>query len=160
MGAVTGATVSWLNHVMHRLTISEDDYQLQLTKEEQVLKALSKYKIGDEIDIDDFGSLVPSEAKLAIKKIVRVSETNFKVVRSWYVKSNLIAEDAVFKIEKKGSIDAKTGKITGLKITPYGLRFSTVEYPNSVTHTFNEFILDGNKKVYKFNGRIYSYSKK
>lgn len=124
------------------------------------MKALKKYKIDQKIDLDDFGSLVPSEAKLAISSITRVSETKFKINRI-PISGALagVQKDAGFIIEKNGVITNSKGSfIKGLKITPYGLHMSQISY-SSKTHTFNAFIISANSKRYLFKDVFYNYSK-
>jgi len=149
--------VSGLNHAAHDSSGKSKDGtdESQETKESQVLKLLNKYKIGQEIDLDDFGSLIPSEAKIAISKITRVSETKFKIERTW-VGAAKINKDAGFIIQKSGRIIKGNSYIEGLKITPYGLPNSEITYKGGAAHTFNSFILSENSRKYLFNGSFYN----
>ena len=160
-GAVTGLVVSGLNHAMHQgdsNTMFDDD-QKPKTTEEKLINMLNKYKVGDKIDLDDFGDMIDSSAKGLINYIEKTSETNFRIDRSWIGRRTL-PENVGFKIEKNGVIRNEKGIIQGLKITPYGLPSSQVEYGGGLTHKFNSFIIRGDIKLYSYNNKFQKYTPK
>ncbi len=116
---------------------------------------IGKYKINEEVPLDDFGELLTWKERLAISKIVRKSETNFKIYRTTIGKAK-IAENAGFNIEKKGVIIAGKHTLTGLKITTYGLPLSQIVFDNGgETHTYNSFLVNGNHIRYSFKGKAF-----
>jgi RHS repeat-associated protein len=154
-GATIGLTVSLLNCAGNKLYPAIDrmlqSKQIK-TFENKILDLLKKYKVGQEINLDDFEGILPRGASLAISKITRVSETNFKIERT-YLGMSKIAKNAGFIIEKNGTLSAKGLTLRGVKITPYGLGLSENDY-YVPSHFYNEFMIKDNTKSYIFNNQI------
>ncbi|WP_140487123.1 DUF6443 domain-containing protein [Flavobacterium sp. GSA192] len=127
------------------------------TTEEEVKKMLKKHKKGAKIDIDDFGLGIPTLAKKLISNIERVSETKFKINRTFAGKLAL-SENAGFIIEKNGILVEGDSKKQGLKITPYGLPKSEIKFEDGTVHSYNSFILVNDKIIYGHNGKFYNTS--
>ena len=147
--------MSGLNHAVHGGDNYEDENQEQIkTTENKLIDLLKKYKVNQEINLDDFEGILPPGASLAISKITRISETNFKVERSW-LGATKIAKNAGFKIEINGTLSTKGISIKGIKITPYGFNKSENTYYKP-SHFYNEFLIRDNTKSYIFNNKIHT----
>lgn len=152
-GAATGLIVSGLNHLVHgnKYSVSDEDNQKE-TYEEKILGLLKKYKVGDEINLNDFGDILPEGASLAISKITRISETNFKIERTFLGRAK-IEKNAGFIIIKDGVLSASNKTIKGILVKPYGLGKSENTYYNP-PHIYNDFLIRGNNKSYIFDNKI------
>jgi hypothetical protein len=149
-----GIITSGLNHAMHSTLDNSGfiDEQKANTFEEQILEILKKYKVGDQINLSDFGDILPDGASLAISKITRITETDFKIERTW-LGSSKIAKNAGFIIEKNGVLSASNKTVKGILIKPYGLGKSENTFYKP-SHIYNDFLIKGNQKSYIFDNKI------
>lgn len=125
------------------LGISSKDSQ-----EDMLNKMMKGMKVGDYINGDDL-EFINSNASIAIKNITRISNTEFKVNRT-FAGRLAISSDAKITLVSKASITGnyidkngvmvKNATFTGVKVTSYGLPQQSVggKY-------YNGYIINGNQ---------------
>ena len=165
--AYTGGELSWSKYfedvnesrvsVGNLIDNGVIDDQQKSTDEEKLQALLSRIKVNEKIDINEFGNAIPSSAKKFISSLERTSKSEFKLNRT-FLGRGLINEKARITIEINGKITEGKLVKTGLKITSHGLPKSKITYPNGETHSFNTFIISGDKLIYANNGKFYNTS--
>ena len=136
---------------MHQGDNYEDVEQQTVTYEEKILKMLDRYKINQEVDKTVFEPYVGKTATAAISKIIKVSETSFKIVGKKILGLSAINENASIKIVKSATI----GKVTGVMITTSNLPNISLSYSNA-THKINQFVMKGDEINYIYKNKPYT----
>jgi hypothetical protein len=173
-GAVTGLVVAGFNHLMHQtksyVEMDDDQGGKQVTKkslgitnkdnkETMINKMLKGMRIGDYIDGDDL-DFIDENASYAIKNIVRLTNTDFKINRT-FLGSAAISSNAkislVSGVEISGNYTAKNGKLMsgtfkGVKVTTYGVPLQEVN-----GKYYNGYIINGNQAQISINKNIISW---
>ena len=125
--------------------------QQTVTYEEKILKMLNKYEINQEVDKAVFEPYVGKTATAAISKIIKVSETSFKIVGKKVLVFSAINENASIKITRSATI----GKATGVMITTSNLPKIALSYSNA-THKITQFVMKGDQINYIYNNKTYA----
>jgi RHS repeat-associated protein len=151
-GAVTGFTISAFNHAMDEILQQVQQKSL----EQQLADKLKSTPVGSSISGKELNFL-DKKAGLAIKEIVRVSDTKFEVRRT-LAGTALINSNAYIEILPNQSIsgqyfDRGNKTFTGMLITTHNI--PAIHVGNN---EFNSFIINGNYGFYRVDSsRISSF---